>query len=175
MEYILKNNLKITLREASVSDASALLIYMDKVNRESKNLMREPEEFTMTLEDEEKFINNTINSKDNCFILAFDGNLIISSSGFHGSALKRVNHRVSLGISVLEDYQGQGLGTIVMKELIKKAIELGKTKMDLEVRIDNKFAIVLYENLGFIKEGIIKNGFYVDNKFVDLLVMGKVL
>ncbi len=175
MEYVLKNNLKITLREASICDANALLIYMDKVNRESKNLMREPEELTMTLEDEEKFINNTMNSKNRCFIIALDGDLIISSSGFHGSSLRRVKHRVALGISVLEDYQGLGIGTIVMKELVKKAIEQGKTKMDLEVRIDNKSAIKLYENLGFIKEGIIKNGFYVDNKFIDLLVMGKVL
>jgi len=175
MEYILKNNLKITLREASVSDAFAILAYMDKVNRESKNLMREPEEFKMTLVDEEKFLNNAVHSKDNCFIIALDGDLVISCSGFHGSSLMRVKHRVSLGMSVLEDYQGQGIGTIVMEELVKKAIELGKTKMDLEVRIDNKFAIKLYDNLGFIKEGIIKNGFHVDNKFVDLLVMGKIL
>ena len=47
--------------------------------------------------------------------------------------------------------------------------------MDLEVRIDNYGAIHLYESLGFIKEGTIKNGFFVDNKYVDLLIMGKLL
>lgn len=175
MEFILRNNLKITLRDAQISDAESLLLYMGKVNNESKNLMREPEEFNMTLEDEKKFIENAVNSENQCFIVALDGDLIVSSSGFHGSNLKRVNHRVSLGISVLNEYQGLGLGTIVMKELIKKAVLLNKTKLDLEVRIDNKNAIRLYENLGFIREGIIKNGFYVDNKFVDLLVMGKIL
>ena len=45
-----------------ISDAKNLIEYMHKVNLESKNLMREPEEFTMTIEQEEAFIQNSIAS-----------------------------------------------------------------------------------------------------------------
>ena len=116
-----------------------------------------------------------IESPNGYFVIALDRGVIISSAGFSGNNLKRVRHRVSLGISVLEDYQGLGLGKIVMEDIIAKAKELNKTKMDLEVRVDNLSAIRLYKSLGFEQEGIIRNGFFVDNKYVDLLVMGKLL
>lgn len=175
MEFILKDNKKVVVRDAVQNDAKNLIDYMHKVNIESKNLMREPAEFILTIQQEKEFITNAINSNDACFIIALDSHLIISSAGFHGKSLSRVKHRVSLGISVLNDYQGLGIGTIIMNVLIAKAIELKKTKMDLEVRIDNIVAIKLYEKLGFVKEGIIKNGFFVENKYVDLLIMGKIL
>lgn len=175
MEYTLKNNTKIIVRDAVKSDAENLIAYVHKVNKESKNLMREPEEFKMTLKGEEKFVEMAKNSPNSCFIIALDGDKIICTAGFSGKQLIRVRHRVSLGISVLKDYQGQGLGRKVMEELITRANKLDKTKMDLEVRIDNYGAIHLYESLGFKKEGTIKNGFFVDNKFVDLLIMGKLL
>lgn len=175
MEITVKNNLKLTLRDAVESDASMLVKYMHKVNLESKNLTREPEEFNLTTEQEAKFIKMATESPNDLFIIVLDGDLIICSAGFHGSTLKRLNHRVSLGISVLSEYQNLGLGRIVMQALIDRANELKKTKMDLEVRIDNLGAIHLYESLGFEKDGIIRNGFFVDNKYVDLLVMGKLL
>ncbi len=175
MEYTLKNNLIITLRDAVESDGAGCIEFMHKVNKESKNLMREPEEFNMTPSEESEFIMKATVSPDACFIVALDKDLIISTAGFHGNSLKRVNHRVSLGISVLKDYQGLGLGRLVMETLINRAIELKKTKMDLEVRIDNHNAIHLYESLGFEKEGIIKNGFFVDDRYVDLLIMGKLI
>ncbi len=175
MEYKLKNDTKIILRDVLVSDAGAVLEYIHKVNVESKNLMREPAEFKMTLKEEEAFLKSAIESNDSCFLVAYHDDLLISTAGFKGSALKRVNHRVSFGISVLKEYQNLGVARIVMKDLIKKAREFKKTKMDLEVRVDNLGAIHLYETLGFIKEGIIKRGFCVDNKYVDLLIMGKLL
>ena len=175
MEHTLKNNLIITLRDAVESDGAGCIEFIHKVNKESKNLMREPEEFNMTPSEESEFIRGVTVSPNACFIVVLDKDLIISTAGFSGNLLKRVNHRVSLGISVLKDYQGLGIGRLVMETLIKRAIELKKSKMDLEVRIDNYNAIHLYEALGFEREGIIKNGFFVDNGYVDLLIMGKLL
>ncbi len=175
MKYTLKNGCKVILRDAQISDAKNLVEYMRKINAESKNLMREPDEFKFTIKQEEKFIQMALDSPNACFMVVLDDNLVISTAEFQGNNLRRVNHRVSLGISVLEDYQNLGLGRIVMEALIKRAIELQKTKMDLEVRIDNLSAIHLYESLGFEKEGIIRNGFFVDNNYIDLLVMGKLL
>jgi len=175
MEYKLKNGKTVILRDALVSDASCIIDYVKQALVESKNLMREPEEWTMTIGDEEVFLRNAANSENELMVVCLDGDKIISTAGFHGKNLVRVKHRVSLGISILKDYQGLGLGSIIMEELIRKALAMKKTKMDLEVRVDNIVAINLYKKLGFIEEGIIKRGFFVDNKYVDLLVMGKLL
>lgn len=175
MIYKLKTGKEIILRDALISDASGIIDYMTKVLKESKNLMREPHEWTMTIGNEEVFLRNTTASKNDYMMAVLDGDNIISTAGFHGRNSERIGHRVSLGISILNEYQGLGLGNKIMEELIKKAIEMNKKKIDLEVRVDNYKAINLYKKLGFEEEGIIKRGFFVDNKYVDLLVMGKLL
>lgn len=175
MECILKNGKIVTLREVVVEDAQKLLEYFLLANLQTKNLMREPEEFTMTVEDETKFIKNATGSNDDFMGVAIFDDKIIAAAGFRGSSLKRVNHRVSMGISVLEEFFNLGLASFLMEFIIKKAKDLGKTKMELEVRIDNLNAIHLYKKFDFFEEGIRKNGFFVDNKFVDLLLMGKTL
>jgi RimJ/RimL family protein N-acetyltransferase len=45
-------------------------------------------------------------------------------------------------------------------------------KINLEVRISNKWAIHLYESLGFKIEGVITRGFFLNEVFHDLYMMG---
>ena len=175
MNYKLKNGIKIEVREALVSDEQQLLEYIQKVNSETKNLSRDPHEFTMTLEQEESFLKRVTNSEHEAMFVVFHDNKLIASAGIHGSSLNRLKHRVNLGISVLQEYNNLGVGSVLMAENIKKARLLKKHKIELEVRDDNPGAIHLYEKFGFVSEGIIKDGFYVDNTFVDLRQMGLLL
>ena len=171
MDYMLKNGLTLTVREVKVSDVKDVLEYMTKVNTESKNLSREPEEWTMTEEDEESFLKRVESSSSEYMLTAWDKDVLVSVCGFHGSSLKRLNHRVNLGMSVLKKYYGMGIGSLLMELLVDGARDYGKKKVELEVRIDNLAAIHIYEKVGFIKEGIKRDAFYVDGKYVDLLLM----
>ena len=51
----------ITLRNAEISDADNLITYMKITSFETPFLLREPDEFHLTSEQEECFIQNTIN------------------------------------------------------------------------------------------------------------------
>lgn len=175
MEYNLKDGTIVQVREARVSDAVAILNFFKIVNSETKNLMREPHEIVMTLEEEMKFLESNIASKDNFMGVAFINDICISTAGFHGSSLARVNHRVSMGISVLKDYHNLGIGSIMMEYILEQAKVYGKQKVELEVRKDNINAIHLYQKYGFKQEGLISKGFFVDNSYVDLITMGKFL
>lgn len=175
MEYKLKNGIVVEIREVSLKDVQLVLNYMEVIHKQTKNLMREPDEFVMTFDEEYKFIEKVINSDNQIMLVVFYNGIVISTSGIHGSSLKRIKHRVSLGISILEDYRGIGLGKQLMLLLIEKAKEMGKLKIDLDVREDNINAIKLYEKVGFKKEGIKVDGFFVDGKFVNLINMGLVL
>lgn len=175
MKNILPNGLKIEIREPIIKDASQLLKYFEKVNKESKNLTREPHEFTMTIEQEENFIQRVLKSNDESMFLVFHNDLLIATAGIHGSSLSRLKHKVSFGISVLQDYNNMGIGSFLMKEIIIKAKLLKKHKIELEVRDDNPGAIHLYEKYGFKTEGIRKDGFFVDDKYIDLRQMGLLL
>lgn len=175
MKHQLKNGIEIEIRQANIQDAQILLDYMNQISKETKNLTREPEEFQMTLEQEEQFLKRVSESHNNEMFLAFHDDNLIATSGFHGSSLSRLKHKVSFGISVLEQYRNIGVGTVLLDTIIKTAKERKLHKIELEVRNDNKSAIHLYEKLGFFTEGIREDGFYVDGKYIGLRQMGLIL
>ena len=55
----------ITLRNAEISDADNLITYMKITSFETPFLLREPDEFHLTSEQEECFIQNTIDNPRN--------------------------------------------------------------------------------------------------------------
>jgi RimJ/RimL family protein N-acetyltransferase len=164
-------NQQVVIRNVRKEDAADVLAYMKQVLTESENLTMEPDEFKLTVEQEEAFLAQTISSKHDIMKVAvIDGN-VISTAGFHGTDRRRLTHRVELGISVLKPYQGQGIGRAMMAALINDAKRLGKTTIELEVRADNLGAIHLYESLGFVLEGRKKHRFHVKKGYVDTIVM----
>lgn len=62
-----------------------------------------------------------------------------------------------LGIAVIDDYQGKGIGTEMMKRLIKKAKNEKIKEIFLTTRVDNKKARSLYRKFGFKEESILKD------------------
>ena len=54
-----------------------------------------------------------------------------------------------LSIALLQEYRNQGLGKELLKYFIKRIETLGYNSIKLEVNVDNKIAIQLYESLGF--------------------------
>ena len=167
--FMAKNN--VVIRNVRPEDAADVLEYMKHVLTESANLTMEPDEFNMTVLQEEAFLRNTISSKNDVMKVAIVDDRVVSTAGFHGTDRRRLTHRVELGISVLKPYQGKGIGRAMMEALITDAKRIGKTTIELEVRADNLGAIHLYESLGFVLEGRKKYRFHVKEGYVDTLMM----
>jgi [ribosomal protein S18]-alanine N-acetyltransferase len=58
-------------------------------------------------------------------------------------------------IGIDPDYQGQGIGTALLRALLARADELD-APVFLEVRTDNNRALALYERHGFVRIGVRK-------------------
>ena len=71
-------------------------------------------------------------------------------------------------IAVKNEFRKQGLGTELVKELIKDAKNNGITAMTLEVRASNEPAIKLYEKMGFASAGV-RPKYYPDGE--DAVIM----
>lgn len=56
-------------------------------------------------------------------------------------------------------YRGRGIGRLMLTQLLLQGRELGIREFTLEVRVSNASAIHIYEELGFVSEGI-RPGFY---------------
>ena len=61
------------------------------------------------------------------------------------------------------------------KIAIDTAINNGINRLELEVSEKNKFAISLYEKLGFEVEGVKRRAFLVNGNYENELIMGKII
>lgn len=144
----------VVLRSAEVSDAEALIEYLKVTTAETPFLIREPDEVTITLEQEERFIESRIEAEKELMLVAMiDGKHIGNCSLMSLAPYKRYAHRCEVAIALYQEYCGCGIGKAMMQTVLEVAKKLGYEQAELEVIADNKNAIAMYESLGFVKYG----------------------
>lgn len=167
---------KIIIRRTKISDAKALIEYLNIIGGESDFLTFGLDQFNSTVEQEEYFIENTLEKNNALSILAEVNGKIIGNLNFSGGIRERTAHAGEFGISILKEYWGNHVG----EELLKFLIEWSKNsgiirKINLRARIDNDRGISLYKKLGFMEEGIIKRDLLIEGEFYDSLSMGMLI
>ena len=105
--------------------------------------------------------------QDTLFLVAEDGDQI---AGYCGVVMVPDEGDIT-NVSVAKSRQGQGIGSQLVKELIGRAAEAGVTRLYLEVRRSNDKALRLYEQLGFVREGIRKD--YYEEPVEDAVLMSR--
>lgn len=173
--YKLKDGRTLVIRCPLNKDAETLVSTYRKACGESRNLSRGPDDFNITNMQERMLIKCINESERQIMLAAFvDGEHAGNADIAKESALFRDRHRCTLGIMLLNQFTGLGIGTILITELSNIAKSLGYEQIELEVIKDNIGAIRLYEKLGFIKTGITPRGKkYSDNTYADVLNMVK--
>jgi RimJ/RimL family protein N-acetyltransferase len=151
------NDKKVVLRNGKKEDAEKLIELMKLLDKETTFLLREPDEFDLTLEQEEGFVESQLNSEVNLFLVAEVDGEIIGSCGINGSKRKRLRHSATLGVAIRKDYWCLGIGRKLMEKGIQWAQENGMSRITLHVDSENLRAINLYMKLGFEVEGILRN------------------
>ena len=87
----------------------------------------------------------------------------------------RNSHRGFLGMGLLPDYRGRGLGRRLLGSAMGKARLFGFEKVELSVYTSNEPAIRLYRAMGFTQEGEIRHYRKLDGKYFDVLLMARFL
>lgn len=162
--------MKIIVREAVAEDAEQIIAYTKIVGGETENLTFGKTGFPVTLEQEEEFLKSISNDKTSVNLVACKDGKIIGEGSLSGFP-RRMSHRAELGITVRKDYWGQGIGSLLMKKLIKYAKENRIEILNLDVRSDNVNAIHLYEKFGFKHIGTSPAFFKIDGKYTDFELM----
>jgi putative acetyltransferase len=88
----------------------------------------------------------------------------------------RMRHAASIGMAVRDDWQGQGVGTALMRAVLDLADNwLNLTRIELRVYTDNAPAIALYEKFGFEIEGTHRRIAFRNGEYVDGYSMARVV
>ncbi|HWQ30615.1 MAG TPA: arsinothricin resistance N-acetyltransferase ArsN1 family A [Negativicutes bacterium] len=82
---------------------------------------------------------------------------------------------VDFSIYIRRSFRGKGGGSVLLTALIKKASELGYHKLVLSALSYNEHGKALYKKFGFREIGIYKEQGILDDKWIDILVMEKIL
>ena len=172
-QFILKNQQTVTIKEAEPSDAAPLLDYVNLVAGETDNLTFGEGEFEMSVADEAAYLQKSQQTPNMIYLLALVDEQIVGSLSFQVGSRERIQHTGEFGVSVMKTYWGLGIATRLVETLVTWAKATGTIrKINLRVRTDNKAAILLYEKLGFARQGIITREFVIDGEFYDSLSMG---
>jgi RimJ/RimL family protein N-acetyltransferase len=83
-------------------------------------------------------------------------------------------HRGTLGMGIVPDYRGRGLGRRLLERTLEVADELGFVRVEFGVHADNARALALYGKMGFVREGVLRDAVFVDGEFRDAIMMARV-
>ncbi|XVN42633.1 MAG: GNAT family N-acetyltransferase [Candidatus Rickettsia vulgarisii] len=148
-EVSLKNKQNLIIDKASLLDAAEIVDFLNKVGGQTDFLTFGENEFPFSVEEEKIIIKECIGSDLNLMLLGKINTKIVSQLFLQRSSKKRLIHIVDIGISVCKNYWGNSTQNM-LNFAIGWAKDHGITKIQLQVRIDNKGAIVLYKKLGFV-------------------------
>jgi putative acetyltransferase len=129
--------------------------------------------------NEEKWLKTTLDDmekKKSIHLFAESDGKIVGSCSISKKLTDRSEHVGTFGICLLQEYTGCGLGTKITQLVLDAAKKYLKIKIaELSVYSNNIIAQKLYKKIGFVYAGKIPRSIKQGRKFVDNIIMYKVL
>jgi RimJ/RimL family protein N-acetyltransferase len=91
--------------------------------------------------------------QDAAHLLAFEGERLVGSLSIRRDDHPATRHVATLGMFVVADRRGRGIGTALMEHALRWARDHGLERVELTVYPHNEAALALYRRFGFEQEG----------------------
>lgn len=169
-------NSEYIIRKPKMSDLDSLTDFINELSREKTFILIQGSQ--VTKKEEEKYLKDILKSmkdKKSCHLVLVNKENKIIGKAEISLKDKVESHIGGLGIALLKEARGKGLGEKLMREVIdqsKKNISNLKI-ITLSVFENNKIGLSLYNKIGFKKYGNLPDGIKHKNKFVDHIYMFK--
>ena len=156
----LKNGKEAILRNGEFADGEAVFVNFNETHAETDYLLSYPDENSFNAQQEAEFLKNKTESPNEIEIVALVDGVVAGTAGIETVGAKyKLKHRAELGIAILKEYWGLGIGKALMEACIECAKEAGYTQLELNVVAENERAVVLYRKMGFVEYGRNPRGF----------------
>jgi RimJ/RimL family protein N-acetyltransferase len=156
---MLKNGVRVLLRPELSTDTEMLWQMFSTLSEASLDHLVTP----FTYERIEGWTSNIDYDKSLPILALVEENgkqRVVSSATLSFFAVEAFRHKAELGVTVHDDFQNFGLGTVLVNFMLDIARMKGLKKVYLLVNTDNARAIHVYEKCGFRIEATLRKEFY---------------
>ncbi len=161
----------VSVRPATVADAEAICaIYNQGIEDRIATLeteLRTPEERRQWMAAR--------GPRHPVIVAEADGRVVGWASLNPFNPRKAYDHVADISVYVERGWRGKGVGRRLLEWLVALARELGYHKMVLAALPFNEAGVRLYQRLGFTRVGVYREQGMLDSKWVDVLMMEKLL
>lgn len=166
---------EICIRQATVEDAEGINACTRRNIASSDQLLLTPTEFNQTTDQTAEWI-HFHTERENCLLqVAVCNGQIVAVENITGQQTLKARHVANIGIAVLPEFRGLGVG----KRMLQQAIDWAKDNvvlrmLRLELYAENKAAYHLYKSLQFEEEGRLRMAYInPDGTENDSILMAK--
>ena len=172
--FAARDGQKVVLRTPKWEDLDGLLELVNSLVDEKAEIAR-TEKYSM--EEEIDWLSKALSrlEKGETFYLVGEvgGKIVaVSEISKRGGYEKHVG---VIGIAIRNGFRDLGIGTEIMKTLVEQAQKIGLKVLTLSAFATNKPAIHVYEKVGFAQTGTIPKKHFKEGKYVDEIIMTKML
>lgn len=169
-----KSGLNIIIRYPLFSDAKKMMEYINTLSDERTFIRFQGD--ILTLEHENDYLIKqlmNIKNKKSVLLLVFSDKELVGISDIH--LLDKIEKHIGiLGITVLRNFRGQGIGKILMETVLKETRNMPDLEIiTLGVFANNTLAHNWYKKLGFKEYGTLPKGIKLENGYQDHIYMYK--
>jgi len=161
------------IRPAIIEDAEAIYDLLNEVGTEKDTyfILKSEER---SVEQIKGLIRQQIHNRS-LMLVAETPEEIVGVLGFIGGMFDRLFHVIEVGMAIKKEFRKAGIGSTLLREGINWARKKGYHRLELGVLANNEQAISLYKKFGFQEEGRRKDRYRIDDKWVDEILMAKLL
>lgn len=149
----------LVMRQAETADSRALISLLQELERELDYLVISGD---MSVEQQEALLYQYQQSWNSLYLVVEADGQLVGIASLAGEQHPLLAHRATLGIALLEDYWGYGIGSVLIEELLEFAAHSQIEMITLEVVSENERAISLYQKYQFKEVGCFSN--YIKTK-----------
>jgi L-amino acid N-acyltransferase YncA len=152
-EGILKDGSRVILRPMVKEDKEKLLDFFQRVSEEDLIFLRSDVRDPKVIEE---WVNNIDYHKVFPMLAEADGK-IVGDATLHMRRRGWKRHLGNVRVVVARDWQGKGLGTLLVNELVDLAAEFGLEKLVAEIHLQAQAALAMFKKAGFSAKAVFED------------------
>lgn len=164
---------RVMLREYRSEDLSALRAWVndDSTTRYLGSAYRRPQSWEQTEEWLRRRLDGDAGGES--FVIADKASL-----NYLGQCdlmfVDPVNRKAEIAILLLPSARGKGFAREALSLLVSYAFDvLNLHRVYLKCAADNASALKLYESLGFVREGILRDDLFIEGRYADAILLAR--